>query len=561
MKKYLFWVLTVISLWLSSTAFADLWWFTIEWFHVDMIVHSDWSMDVKETIDTNFTEQRRGIYREVPIKDAAGDYIHIKNLQSIGNPVAAETIDESNYTLKIWDPDTYIFWPKQYIITYTVENAIKAYASGSTTTSGWWQEIYWNVVWPQWNTTIAKSSFTITLPKEYAVQTGNMFIVRWGNGEKNKGWVIRQINPTTIEWSLDTVLQPKQWVTIGVQFPVDYFVAESNYNELFGEKPSLGFQQSIKSWWNAILTWMVRMGEWIIPYLFWFIFIIIWVLWNKKKWSLTWRKSARKTSKAVAPYYLPPRNIEPAKAFWFWYNAQNPQIFVSLLYYRATKWWTRIELLEWKKYMFGIKWEDTFVIHEVKENPSDATETDKALLQKFFWPRDSVQDKVKLTKDSYGKMTRVLWELEDYGDQEWVLYEKKWNIFTRKYVLTSEWEKLFDEMRGYKDFLEKVERPALDAELKKDPNFLNTILPWAVLFGVETRLLKMCEDILKQMEWYGSYNWSALNAYTFASMTSSIKSSVIAPRDSWWGGSWSSGFWGGGGFSWGGGWGWGGGSR
>jgi hypothetical protein len=65
-------------------------------------------MDVKETIDTNFTEQRRGIYREVPIKDAAGDYIHIKNLQSIGNPVAAETVDESNYTLKIGDPDTYI---------------------------------------------------------------------------------------------------------------------------------------------------------------------------------------------------------------------------------------------------------------------------------------------------------------------------------------------------------------------------------------------------------------------------------------------------------------------
>jgi hypothetical protein len=61
-------------------------------------------------------------------------------------------------------------------------------------------------------------------------------------------------------------------------------------------------------------------------------------------------------------------------------------------------------------------------------------------------------------------------------------------------------------MRGYKDFLEKVERPALDAELKKDPNFLNMILPWAVLFGVETRLLKMCEDILKQMEWYDSYN-------------------------------------------------------
>ncbi len=206
-----------------------------------------------------------------------------------------------------------------------------------------------------------------------------------------------------------------------------------------------------------------------------------------------------------------------------------------------------------------MKWEDTFVIHEVKENPSGATDIDKEVLQEFFWPRDSIQDKVKLSKDSYGKMTKVLWDLEAHMDSAKKWYEKKWNMFTRKFVLTSEWEQLFEEMRGFKEFLEKVERPVIDAELKNNPNFLNTILPWAVLFGVETRLLKVCEDMLQQMDWYHSYNWSALNAYTFASMTSSIKSSVIAPRSSW---GWGSGFssWGGG-SSWGGWWGGGWGSR
>ena len=83
------------------------------------------------------------------------------------------------------------------------------------------------------------------------------------------------------------------------------------------------------------------------------------------------------------------------------------------------------------------------------------------------------------------------------------------------------------------------------------------------MFGVETRLLKICEDMLQQMDWYHSYNGSLLNAAAFSSMTSSIKSSVIAPRSSW-GWSSSSGFWGWGGggwFSWGGWGGWGGGSR
>lgn len=563
MKQKIIWVIAIVIAAAGSSVFAaDLWWFTIQWFHVDMNIHTDGSMDVKETINTNFTESRHGIYREIPTKDPAWDYIHIKNITTLWDPVAGLTLENWYYTLKIWSADSYVYWPKTYVITYTVQNAIKAYASWSNTTSGGWQELYWNVIWPQWNTTIANSTFTITLPKEHTFGTWNMFLVRWWNGEKNKDWAsIIQSNTTTINGSLSVILASQQWMTVWLQFPSDYFVAASNYNDLFAKKPSLGFLQSIKAWRNSFIVWLSNAG---IPVIFWIVFIGIGALWSKSRWSISWRKPARKSSKAVTPYYLPPRNIEPAQAFFFWYNAKNPQIFVSLLYYWATKWRTRIELVEWKKYLWWVKADDTFVIHEVKENPSDATDTDKAVLQKFFWKRDSVQDKVKLTQDSYEKMTNVLYELQSQVDGEWKWYEKKWNIFTKRYVLTSDWEQLFEEMRWFKAFLEKVERPAIDAELKNNPNFLNAILPWAVLFGVETRLLKLCEDMLQQMDWYQSYNWSTLNAYTFASMTSSIKSSVIAPRDSWWWGSWSSwfwGWWGWGWFSWGGGWGWGWGSR
>lgn len=556
MKKYILSlfaisVLSIVSLWYTFA--ADLWWFTIDSFHVDMNINTDGSMDVKETISANFIESRHGIYREIPTKDPAGDYLHIKNITTIWDPVAGLTINNWYYTLKIWSADSYVFWPKTYIVTYTVQNAIKAYASGSSTTSGWWQELYWNVIWPQWETTIANSTFTITLPKDHTFWTWNTFIVRWGVWEQNKnGTTITQINPTTINGGVSVTLAPKQWVTVWLQFPSDYFIAASNYNDLFSSEPSLGFRQSIKA--RLIKVW-----EGLFPVLFWVLFIGISLLWSKKRWSITWRKSARKSSKAIAPYYLPPRNIDPTEAFWFWYNAQNPQIFVALLYYRATKWRTRIELIEGKKYIFWMKWEDTFIIHEVQENPTNATAIDKELLQEFFWPRDSVQDKVKLSKDSYTKMTRVLWDLEAHMDLTKKRYERKWNIFTRKFVLTSEWEQLFEEMRWFKEFLQKVERPVIDAELKNNPNFLNAILPRAVLFGVETRLLEICEDMLQQMDWYQSYNGSVLNAYTFASMTSSIKSSVIAPRSSW-GGWWGSGFSWGGWSSWGGGWGWWGGS-
>jgi hypothetical protein len=52
-------------------------------------------------------------------------------------------------------------------------------------------------------------------------------------------------------------------------------------------------------------------------------------------------------------------------------------------------------------------------------------------------------------------------------------------------------------MRGYKEFLEKVERPVIESELKNDPEYINKLLPWAVLFGLETKLLARIEDLLQ----------------------------------------------------------------
>ncbi len=305
MKKHITWIIALVVLsisWLWYSFAADLWWFTIEWFHVDMNIHTDGSMDVKETINANFTESRHGIYREIPTKDPAGDYLHIKDITTIWDPVAGLTIDNGYYTLKIWSADSYVFWPKTYVITYTVQNAIKAYASGSSTTSGGWQEFYWNVIWPQWNTTIANSTFTIMLSKDHTFGTWNMFIVRWGVGEKNKDWTtITQINPTTIQGSLSAILQPKQWLTVWLQFPSDYFIAASNYNDLFSKKPWLGFWQSVKSWLSWIIKWITTWDN-IIFVIFWGIFLGGWILGSKPRWSFTWRKSARKSKKAVTPY-------------------------------------------------------------------------------------------------------------------------------------------------------------------------------------------------------------------------------------------------------------------
>ena len=87
-------------------------------------------------------------------------------------------------------------------------------------------------------------------------------------------------------------------------------------------------------------------------------------------------------------------------------------------------------------------------------------------------------------------------------------------------------------MRGYKAFLEKVERPVIESELKNDPDYINKILPWAVLFGLETKLLSRIEDLLQASakDWYSSNNGVGLNAAAFMMMSRSIQTNSVAPN-------------------------------
>lgn len=566
MKKIIALVFSLLLL-LTTSSFANDAWFTIDKYHVDLEIQKDGSMQVTENIWVNFLISSRGIFRQIPIQDAAWDYIHITNIEVIWDPVASLDIVNNNYDVKIWDPNVYMTWPKQYTIRYKVLNAIKAFsetASWSTTSWNAWatsvrQELYWNVIGTQRPTTIAQSTFTVRLPQENLFDTTSMFVVWWAQWEQNSQWSqIQQLDSTTVQGAINAVLQPWQWATIWLKFPSDYFVARDDYNTMFAEVPSLGFWDTIKRLFASIST-TVRV----------IIMRVIMVLFGKfrtsYRWARTGRHSAWHSNKAITPYYLPPNDIAPAEWFWFWYNDQNPQIFVALLYYRATKGRVDITLSEGKKYFFGGKAKDIFIITEKNENPWDATEIDKKLLHEFFGTPDAMLDSVKLNENSYGKMTRVLSNLEESCDISKQRYVREKWLLSKKYKLTPDGEKLFEEMRWYKAFLEKVERPVIEKELQADPQYLSHILPWAVLFGVETRLLKLCEDLLAEVDRYHSYNNSPLNAARFASMTGSIKSSVIAPRSmsssgSWfwsssgfgWGGLWGLGGW----FSGGGGWGW-----
>ena len=67
-------------------------------------------------------------------------------------------------------------------------------------------------------------------------------------------------------------------------------------------------------------------------------------------------------------------------------------------------------------------------------------------------------------------------------------------------------------MRGYRDFIEKVEQDRLSEFLKQDPLFVDKLLPWAVVFGLETRLLTQLEGMVQWDKpiWYRGNIFNAI---------------------------------------------------
>ena len=96
----------------------------------------------------------------------------------------------------------------------------------------------------------------------------------------------------------------------------------------------------------------------------------------------------------------------------------------------------------------------------------------------------------------------------------------------------------------YREFLAKCDENKLRLFLKEDPLYFDKILPYAIVFGLETELMVKIKPIMDEMNIKSSrYTWDFILLSDSISTVSSVASSSTAPvsysSDSWWD-SWSS---------------------
>ncbi len=147
-------------------AAADEGW-TIDAFDVEIIVHQDATMAVRETLHVDFgTQSHHGIFRDIPViyewdRDSHRVYdLTVNAVTDGGGRNWAYTVSENgaDEEIKIGDPNKTLSGRQTYVIAYTVAGALNGFADHD--------ELYWNVTGQQWAVPITEASATVAVPAD-----------------------------------------------------------------------------------------------------------------------------------------------------------------------------------------------------------------------------------------------------------------------------------------------------------------------------------------------------------------------------------------------------------
>ncbi|MDP2842111.1 MAG: DUF2207 domain-containing protein, partial [Acetobacterium sp.] len=206
--------------------------FDINQYDVIIDVQENHAYQVQENITVTFSEPRRGIFRYIPYK---GSFYREINGQPVETPYTARltkinvdnfnfetSYENNNVMIKIGDADVYVSGTQTYPISYVWNPGDDKIDS--------MDDVYFNIIPQNWNTTIENASFKITMPKPF--DANQVEFITGGYGSTITDAVDFTVTGNTIEGTLKQPLSNYQGVTLKINLPDGYFVGAFTGNEL-----------------------------------------------------------------------------------------------------------------------------------------------------------------------------------------------------------------------------------------------------------------------------------------------------------------------------------------
>lgn len=195
----------------------------------------------------------------------------------------------------------------------------------------------------------------------------------------------------------------------------------------------------------------------------------------------------------ITVQYYPPKQISAYEAAYLLKtNSTKPRMLLSFLY----------DLLDRGCIVAHIQEEmvDSDLIPRVPSQPKstvlyhivDATNispTEKHVLDKLLGGLDG------FCLERYFDTT-ILQQVYKYlQTQSQQLVTKKYRLWWLiSYEVPSDWS-LYQYLRGYREYIETVDSQKLTSLLQEDPHYIDTLLPWAIAFWLDKKLLSELQKI------------------------------------------------------------------
>lgn len=568
--------------------------YTLNSYDINIVVNKNNTLNVTEKIGAYFNVEKHGIFRKIPIRNnvtrldgtKSKNRVKVRNIKVNDN--YSLSTEDGYKVIKIGDSNKTLTGQKNYKISYL-------YNLGRDSGKKY-DELYFNLIGSEWDTSISNITFTIKMPKEFDSSKLGFSSGTVGSTDSSK--VTYVVNKNTITGRYNGTLDSGEALTVRLELPEGYFVGASL---------------------NIGLTSILSI---VLPLLF---VLITYLLWNKFG-------KGKQVIETVEFY--PPQGFNSAEVGFLYKGEVEDEDVISLLIYLANKGYIKIVEIE-ERYLFSTS--KKFKIIKQKEydgnNPSEAvflkglfsskTSSDGAieevteddLYDNFYITLNIIKEKINTNenkekifeKSSLGKraciiammiITYLLITINpiiELGDETYMimllslmiftvlgfsasvtLYKNKikifgiivglifggipWaftvlpllltdSIYLITYIIglicifvmfllykampkrTQYGNEMLGKIRGFKKFLETVEKQKLDAMVMENPTYFYDILPFTYVLGVSDKWIKKFETIsLQAPSWYDGY--SSFDNASFGSFINSTMQSATSAMSS-----------------------------
>ena len=276
--------------------------YVIDNYDVNIVVNSNNTFDITETITAYFNVPKHGIFRTIPLSNkivrldgsTSTNRTQVSNL-SVSDKYTTSR-DGGNYKIQIGSLSTTLTGKQTYTIKYT-------YNLGKDPVSDY-DELYYNIIGNEWDTVIGNVTFSITMPKEF--DSSKLGFSSGSQGSLDNSKVKYTVNDNTISGSYDGILNEGESLTVRCELPEGYFVDAGLV---------------VNS--NIYLMFIIPIVALIISFLLWFIF-------------------GRDNRVVETVEFYPPEGFNSLEVGFLYKGKANSQDVTSLLVYLANKGYIKI---------------------------------------------------------------------------------------------------------------------------------------------------------------------------------------------------------------------------